>query len=381
MKYILSLIYLFAICFVPKVYSYKDNKAILVLSKDAQADSLGHNFVTGFSSWIYKKIKDGTIKIYDSPLKNKEIRYVTLHGLEVSSKTSFPQTSYLFIYESWSSDKHETGFRILGFRFMNENKDDEIDYGYVDYPEIENALKKAYVNPNINGSYKTSFYQILMNKEFDYDLLYFHNSPIQKQNSKDPEEDYRKGLSIKEDAFNSTKTNLNYVQGKQIKLIEYVIKSSDTKYDKKTEAIITALEEHFENNRRDLYNYGGIKIYKNFKKSKIIISKCTVKEFWIKKNETIEYKIIQILPHSLGIDFQEPIKFSKRSQLPSRIMIKGDLLENVLKSKDFNYRILKINNKKINPQRQQIYLKALKESKWYMITYYVRDYYRLKFNK
>jgi len=379
MRYLLSLV-LFIIAFnIPHAYSYKNKRAVLVLSKDAQVDSIGHNLVTGLSGWIYDKIKSGTLTLYESPLKEREISYTTLVGLENSSKTKFSETSYLFIYELWSSYKNETSFEILGFRFMNENKGNEIDYGYIDFPDIENAVKKAYIKSNINGSYKTSFYQVLMNKEYDYDLLFFDNQPIQKINSKDPVADYHRGKQIIEDAFGKNKENLNYVVPRHIKLIEYLIISNNVVYDEKADNLITAIEEYFNENRRDLYSYGGSEIYKYFKKSNIIISKCYVKELWIKEDNVIKYKTIEIFPHSLGMPFEKKIEFTnKYKPVASKITVKGESLQKAIEKKDFSYRIIKINGIKIDPDKHKVYLKALRETEWYNITAFVRDNYRLK---
>ena len=276
---------LFLILFIfaySSLFPYKNVKVVLIASKDNQNDTLGYNIVSGLAQWTYDKLKEGKIKMWATPYKSEEMSFTTLQGMEISSSISFLDCQNLFFYEIWTSDKSQTSFTITGISFSSENKNGEmISFGFIDYSSIEEFLNKDYIPITENGSYKTTFNQVLMNKSFDFEIVYFKNSPIQSPKSKDPDGDYKNGVKIKNKAFNPTKLNLNYIPVKPAKMIEYSIRTSD--YDLKTNNIISALENYFNSNKKDLYKYGGSELYKYFNDAKIILSECVIKEIWTKE--------------------------------------------------------------------------------------------------
>jgi hypothetical protein len=354
---------LFLIIFVfaySALYPYKNVKVVMIANRANQNDSMGYNVVSGLAQWAYDKFRDGKIKMWATPYKNEEMSFGTLQGMEISSKLKFSDCQNIFLYEIWTSSRTESSFTITGISFSSENeKGDMVSFGYIDYPEIEELLKKDFIPLNENGSYKTTFYQVLMNKRYDFEIVYFKDSPIHNPNSKNSEADYKAGVIIKTKAFNPNKMNLNYVPVKQSKLIEYSIRTTD--YDINSNNIISALENYFNKGKKDLYKYGGEEIYNYFNNARLILSECIVKEVWTREGGKIFHTLIQIVPVSVGVTFN-PIPAGDVERFS--IVIDQQPLLNILSSKQFVYHLKSINAIQVEELNAANYLKVLNDGDW-----------------
>jgi hypothetical protein len=358
-----SLLLILFIFTYSSLFPYKNVKVVLVANKDNQKDSLGYNIVSGLAQWTYDKLKEGKIKMWATPYKSEEMSFNTLQGMEISSKINFTDCQNIFLYEIWSSDKKMTSFVLTGISFSAENKNGElVSFGFIDYSSVEEMLKKEFIPVNENGYYKTTYNQVLMNKSFDYEMVYFKDRPIQSPYSKDPEGDYKNGVKIKNKAFNVNKLNVNYIPDKPAKLIEYSIRTSD--YDIKTNNIISALETYFNNNKKDLYKYGGSEIYKYFNNSKLILSECSIKEIWTREGGRQYYLLQHIVPVSVGVTFT-PVPAEDVERF--NILIDQQTLISKLSAKDFTYHLKSINGIKTDPANADEYLKALINGNWHGI--------------
>jgi hypothetical protein len=234
-----------------------------------------------------------------------------------------------------------------------------ISFGFIDYALITELLNKDFIPITENGSYRTTFSQVLMNKNFDYEIVYFKNGPIQSPHSKDPEGDYKNGVKIKTKAFNQNKLNLNYIPVKPAKLIEYTIRTSD--YDIKTNNIIYALETYFNNNKKDLYKYGGKEIYKYFNDAKLLLSECTIKEIWTKEGGKMYFSLQQIVPVSVGVTFL-PIPAGDVDRF--NILIDQQTFISKLNSKEFTYHLISMNGIRVEETNSTQYLNSLIAGDW-----------------
>jgi hypothetical protein len=349
---------------VGEAYPYKNVKVVLIANKANQKDTLGYNFVNVMAHWTYDNLKAGKIKMWATPYKSEEMSFNTLEGMEISSKLNFADCQNIFLYEIWNSDKTQSSFTITGMSFSSENQAGEmVSFGFIDFNDIEELLKKDFVPVNENGSYGTTFYQLLMNKSYDYEIVYFKDAPIQNPNSKNPESDFKYGAKIKNKAFNRNKLNLNYVPVKQAKIVECEIRTID--YDIKSNNIIAALETYFNNNKKDLYKYGGTEIYKYFSNSKILLSECTISELWSKEGGKLYFTLQQIVPVSVGVTFTPiPIEDVERFN----ILIDKQSLISILKGKQYTYHLISINGVKVEENNATQYLSELKDGNWYKIS-------------
>lgn len=351
------LIFIFA---YSALFPYKNVKVVLIANKENQKDTLGYNIVSALAQWTYDQLRDGKIKMWATPYKSEAMSFSTLQGMEISSKMNFTDCQNIFLYEIWTSNKSQTSFTLTGISFSSENQNGEmVSFGFIDYTIIEEFLKKDFIPITENGSYKTTFYQVLMNKSYDFEIVYFKDRPIQSPYSKNPDADYKNGLKIKNKAFNQNKLNLNYIPVKQAKLVEYTIRTAD--YDLNSNNIITSLETYFNTGKKDLYKYGGNEIYKYFNNSKLILSECTLKELWTREGGKIYFSLQQIVPVSVGVTFT-PIPAEDVERF--NIIIDQQSLISMLNSKQFTYHLISINGIMVNENNAVKYLKVLTEGDW-----------------
>ncbi|MEA3496257.1 MAG: hypothetical protein U9R42_09505 [Bacteroidota bacterium] len=367
MKIRLSIFILLFIFTSSVALSYNNARALLMVNKKAQPDSLDYNIVESFTKLIYSKLKEEKIFLWDSPRKESKINFLTLQNFEKTYNYRFEDLDNFFIYESWSSNSKKSEFKIHGFSFTSETKNGkEINYGYLEFSVVSDYLKSNYLNTSIESNYLNSYFAVFMNKAFNFDILFFKNKPILSANSKHPEKDYRKGLRIRDKAFFSAKKNMNAIEVKTSKLLYFKLITND--YDSAGMLILSAIEDYFDLHRRELIEYGGKSIFNSFRDSPFILTGCKVKEIWIKEEGRVSYKLLEIVPYSFSIDFK-PINFVDLIELG--INVKGVPLDKCLAIKNFKYHIIKINTAKIDSDLTPSYIEALKNAEWNELKKYI----------
>jgi len=338
------------------LYGYTDKKAIIVVNKDFQSDTFNYNIVSSFLQMIYNAVLDEKIVFWDSPLKQTRINADNFLNIDQSNEINFLESHNFFIYETWNSESKTSSFAIVGFLFTNENKKgEEINYGFIDFEEVRSLLKTERIPTDANGDYLLTFYQIFMNKTYNYDLIFFDDKPIISSNSGDPEKDFSKGVKIKNKAFGPEKYNLNQVEVIPSKLITYELKTFN--YDLISEKIIDALEKYFVSNNNAYVCFSSEDVSSMFKGSKLLITSLEINILaTVKNNETV-FKLLSIVPYSLGKAFY-PID---HIALDSLMIITADSLDirAILNSMKYDYQITKINNIKVNPEFTIEYMNAV----------------------
>lgn len=363
-----SILFFTAIMLVIPAYSYKDKRAIILVNKQSQPDSLGYNLVTSFSDWVYTKLATHTIKLYDSPRKTSEISFPGLLNMEKSSGASFTDISNLFIYETWNSDKKSTSFSIHGIAFTSESTSgNEVNFGYIDFNEISDLLKNEYIPVTVDGRYNTTFFQVFMNKEFVFDLIFFDQYPIPRPGHKNQVKELKRALEIEKNAFNAEKINLNYIPVQNAKKITYSLRTFD--YNINTENIIAAVEDYFKNDRRELEAYAGDVIPNYFRKNKLIITECSLNELWVRQEGSIFMLFLDITPKFIDLPFNK-----LNAKDISNFGLKVDSLDFAtrLQKKDFLFHITMINDNPIDENLSELYFEALQKHNWNNISTYVR---------
>jgi hypothetical protein len=356
----LSVLLLSSLLLSTSLHAYKNKNAILLLNKDLQHDSLGYNFVSSFLKWSYYNLKKGNIRLYDSPLKINEIGFLSLQSMEENNDVRFTEANNLFIYELWSSDNNSTSFSIRGFTVTAESKSkEEISLGFISYDEIIDLLKIARVIPGIDASYAHSFYEVLMNKQYSYDLIFFDDEPIIKPNSKDPERDYLKGNNIKMKAFNPSKKNLNAVKVKQLKKIKYAIRKND--YDPLSIAILKSLEDYFDKHKRYILHLGGEELYGYFKYTRSFISRCEVTEMLYKEGNKLKRQLVKVQPFSFNLPY---FPMEKVILDTLDLYIDGYSIESILLEKEYRLHLLEINDVEVDEALTELYMQAILRGNW-----------------
>lgn len=342
------------------LYAYQNKNAILLVNKNLQHDSLGYNFVTSFLKWAYYNIEKGHVRLYDSPLKINEVGFLSLQSMEDNSKTSFKDAENLFINEIWSSNNTSSSFIIRGLTITAElANQEEISFGFISYAEIVDLLKIGRVIPGVDASYSTSFFEILMNKRYNFDLIYFDDMPVINPNSKNPEKDYQKASQIKFRAFNSKKKSLNAVKITQLKKITYSVRKSD--YDPTVVEILKSFENYFDAHKRYILYLGGENLYNFFKFTRCIITECHVTELLLMENGQAKSQLVNIQPYSFNLSYF-PMERLILDTLD--IFINDQSLEEKLQKKDYTFHLLEINDVKVDELLTQNYMDALMRGDW-----------------
>lgn len=356
----LLLLTLWIFVFSTTLFAYTNKNAILLVNKNLQHDSLGYNFVSSFLKWAYYNIEKGNIRLYDSPLKLNEVGFLSLQSMEENSSASFKDAENLFINELWSSDNKATSFIIRGFTVTAEAKNkEEISFGFISFSEIIDLLKIGRVIPGIDASYSNSFYEILMNKQYTFDLIYFDDMPVIKPNSKDPEKDYLKGNNIKMKAFNSKKKNLNAIKTKEIKKITYTIRKND--YEAIGNEILKTFENYFDAHKRYILYLGGENMYNFFKYTRSIITECQVTELLIMEKGKIISQLVNIKPYSFNLSYFP----MERVIIDTLDLYINDLsLEKAFLNRNYKYHLLEINDVPVDEYFTNQYMEAILRGDW-----------------
>ncbi len=344
---------------------------MILVNKDSQTDTFGFNVVDEFLDFVYTKVNEGKLELWDSPRKVSKINFLALQEIENSSGSSFTGSHNFFIYELWSSGRRKTNFDIAGFAFVSVNsKGEDVSFGYLDYTDVANLLKTYYVKPCIDCIYKLSFYDVFMNKMFKFDILYFNDKLIINEHSKHPEKAYLKSLKIKNKAFGEGVTNSNATRVSNSKLITYFIVKTD--YNKGSAAIFESLEEYFGLHRRELLNYGGKSFIQDFRETEVVFTQCYFTELWTKKNGVIKSELVSFEPVSFGNKFNHPITPELIDSMGIRI--KEMDFEKYLGIKDFTYHLKSINNIEIDNSMQSLLLEAILSQEWNKISEFIKSY-------
>jgi hypothetical protein len=126
--------------------------------------------------------------------------------------------------------------------------------------------------------------------------------------------------------------------------------------------LIKRLQDFFNQNPQEFYNYGGGRVYSYLKKNPILISDFRVLEEWTKTDKgPINYKPVSIIPDVVGIALDTiPLKQLADWNLTDR----GSSYEDLLIKKDFYYRLVQVNSTYIEDNEADAYRSALFANSW-----------------
>ena len=345
------------LCSYSRTGAYTHKKAILLEDKDLQPDSLGYNFVSDLTTDLYGWIAGGEVILWDSPEKKSTLSYADLKREEGKSSANFTRLSNVYIYESWTSRNKQTSFSVNGFSFVGSTfgAGKDIIYGFVEFNNaLRNLFQTTNVHVNANGNSETTLYNALMNMGFKYSLIYFGNTTLTNNKS---------SSKIIAEAFNSKNKLLNVIPVKQTRLVEYGWDSASKEQLYISRKIIKILDNFFNNNQQEFFNYGGDQVYSFLKKATIHVSDFHVIETWKKEDDGKVYLTPQyIVLYAKGVRLQ-PISFDKLGEW--KLQYDDLSLNGFLGQQDFSYQIKKINETMIPVPLAQSYKDALFANSWY----------------
>lgn len=335
--------------------AYKNIPVVLVSNRVTQLDTLGYNFVDDMANSFYKAIESDLITIYDSPEKKRKLTFQDLKSLESSYSQQFVRCNNVFIYEEWTSTRKKFSFDIKGFAFatQNENKE-EILFGYVELDSgLINFLKFAYLKTNANGDFGITLHQVLMNKTYDFDIVFFNRLPI--TDIEKSRKTYRKTQDRK-------KTQSNYEEVRHARLLKYTLQpnySDSLGYN--YQVIKNYIEAFFNNNPQEFLNIGGDAYFSYLNVKDLIISRIDISEVWINYGQEIIERPLQIQFYLSGVPLN-PILTTQFNDWG--FLINGETLNDVLLKKQFEYDIIRINGTDVPIEESDKIKDALSRGQW-----------------
>ncbi|MFM9945703.1 MAG: hypothetical protein ACKVQB_10775 [Bacteroidia bacterium] len=333
--------------------SFEPTNVTINLNKLLQPDSIGYNIPAELPRLIYSKIIDGSLILWDSPLKEIKISPDALKGIEQSSQTSFSNLENMFIHEIWELSKRYLDTKTIGFTFINKNEKGPVSYGYIDYKDIVVILDKNTIPCNANGFVNTTFREAIQGKQFSFSIVQFGLDDF-KTNPK-------KAFEIQNQLFNNPKVKL-YNSPKntnQFKTITYEIYREG---NENNEAVFSALSNYFKDNLEQFLNLGGDQTIPFFKKDpEINFTKIKVTELYKleKGNITSEIATIQLFING---------KYLPTSDIETMrqigITVKFKPLETFINEKGYVFNIVSINSEEIKGLDSIEIIKKLNEGHW-----------------
>lgn len=331
---------------------------ILRVTRAEQSDTLGCNFVNELTRITYDAIVHGKARLWNSPQKEIQIMGSSLQEIERTSGTSFMDQEVVFIYEYWSNLNSDLKSTTNGFLFANKGRiGDEVEYGYVEYADLQEYFMRERVVANANGNFNANLASYLQSKNFNYHFLQFAGKVIDNVNdSRKIRDEYIGKLKFNESAFARNEVPQKMV----VWTLDY---STDVSREKFVNGnnFLSTIEKFLRSNEEVFYNIGGDQILTHFQKGKWKVSKIEVHELWKKINGEVLFDPTEITIY---------INDKPLTAVPYRDMMKMDIKIadlhwlDVIRVKNFNYVIRSINNQEITRSEAYSYQKALMEAEW-----------------
>ncbi len=332
--------------------------AMLMVRSADQSASHGCNFVEQVAEIVYKSILSKKVKLWDSPEKEIQIMPAALKEIEKNAAISFKDIETIFIYELWSSEKKEVKTKTVGIAFSNRSDDPEknISFGYVEYSQLNEIFLKNKIGTNANGNYSSTFKTYFLSHNYAFNLVQFAGKPVTSPTaSEEILSSYTKGYP-----FN--KSLLGYYPPD--KYVAYTIDTFTDDSDTTTmnsRGVLKAFEKHFTENTEEFFNLGGDRVFSHLEKSKIKVNRVEISEMWRIIGGELNFDIQGITVYVNDSIMDE---ISLRQLQAMDIKYNDSTLEELLKNRDYNYIITRINSQTIKPQDSYLYQKALLSGKW-----------------
>ncbi len=338
---------------------------MLHLSRAMQADTLVTNFPAEITALVQPLIMKGEVTLWNSPKKQMKISPAGLQDLEKQAEMDFGSATDIFIYETWKTNHKLNKIEIAGISFTAKNpKGNEIHFGFVEYKNLLPHLKNK-IDVNVNGSYATTFEDVLNYKMFNFSVVQYDDKVIETREQSS--HIISAGITAKE---------LNY-QNKipPVKRIKYeVIKApaSAEKLERNSQLLIFGIENFLSENVEIFLNSVGDKLTGDINPQSIYITKVEIEELWEKNHDNQ----ILYLPANLIIYANDIILDAVPVSIYQTwdININDKKLMDFIREKKFIFTINKINNQIISKNEAGLYEKALYNYDWNRLSAYVKNF-------
>ncbi|MFM2157331.1 MAG: hypothetical protein RL516_2080 [Bacteroidota bacterium] len=349
-------------------FCFSQKTVILRVKADEQVDTLGVNIVNEITKVAYEAIRDGKVKLWDSPKKEVAISFNSLVQIEKSSGLNFIDQQLIYIYDVWNYEKKKLKSETHGFLFSSKLENgDAVVFGYVEYDAIKSIIATSSASINANGDCYINLNNNLKKKDYNYQILQFGDMVINNvSDSKLLKESY-----IRDNKFNVEVIAKDSVESK---FIEWTISSSEKLSGTKAQAsrdFINALTTYFQQNMEVLYNLSGKNAEEILQNGTWKVSSISFAEIW-KKSVTgikstplwMSVSIDSVVIDSIYMDNLVNWEFTVNDQ---------NWLE-YIQQKNFLYLIVKVNSDVIPIEKSIKYQKGLFTHKWNNLINFVELY-------
>lgn len=341
---------------------------ILRVTAAEQADSIGCNIVRELCRITYDAILSGRVKLWNSSNKEFNIIAQSLIEIDASANTQFVNQEVVFIYEMWTNANKELKSTTSGFLFSNRNsKGEDVEYGFVDYIDLQEFLLRERVQTNANGNFNANLAGFLNSKNFNYQFLQFAGKVI--NNITDSK-------SIRDEFIGKLRFNLSAFSMNEVpqKLVIWTLdRTSEGANDKMKNGneLLNAIGDYLRNNQEVFFNLGGDKVFNYTQKAKLKVNKIEVNELWKRVGEELLFDPLGLV---IYINDSPLTEIPYKDLMKLEVLIKDKLLIENIREKNFNYIIRKINHQEITRSQSYLYQKALLQSPWNKVSYFVENY-------
>ncbi len=334
---------------------YPSTPAIVQVPLTGQHDSVGFNIVKELPAILYKRIIDGEITVYTTPLKDVIRTPQAFAEMEEQTKTSFLKVEDLFLDEDWKLQGKKFEFHIRGIYCLNRSEEGiQVNYGYINLEDIKGLLKSVIIPTNSNGPKNLTFWDALHSRLYDFNLLKFGGENF----TREPE----RSIEIRNQAFFNPKVTTNAIQLPAAKEVELVVNRVDFNNDKMNSMLFEAVEGYFKQNPQEFFNLGGADFEDHTNPGVAInLTKIVLTETWRKSDNGISYQVDKLVFYindhplqSVNSDELEKLGF----------LVNFQRMEDFLEEKNFFFTITRINNQQIYGYRSQDALNALLAGSW-----------------
>lgn len=336
----------------------KEKQVMLFVTAGDQSDTLGYNIANSLPKLLASHIESGSVALWESPSKKILISPASFITLQKQSKVKLKDCQQFFAYELWNvnTEEEKDKLRILGFSFSMKNADgEEVNFGFVDYLDVDSLLRNSVIEVTLNGHYNTTYSSILKGHQYFFSIVQYRNKGVinlmQSEEIKKENQSllqFYHGLSWR---FPSKK--IGY-------LVSYEHEPKDVNQHRSNK-LIAALQRFLTDNNEMFYNLGGDRIVEFINPSDYKISAVEVSELWTKQDSSLRYQLI-----SMRIFVNDrPLDLLMNDQLRKyELIVDFKSIFDFLSEKEFDFRISRINDIAVSVYKSDTYLNALMSYPW-----------------
>jgi hypothetical protein len=356
---------LFLFIFLFASFAHAQVPVMLHLSRSLQSDTLDTNLPAELTVLVHPLIMKGEVTLWSSQKKQMKISPSGLQDLEKQTEMDFGSATDIFIYETWKTNNKSNKIEIEGISFTAKTpRGNEVHFGFVKYKNLLPHLKNK-INVNVNGSYTTTYEDILNYKMFNYNVVQYDDKVIGTREQSN--NIINAGITTKELNYQSKISPVKKIKYEVIK-----VPASEDKLEKNSQLLLFGLENFLSENLEIFLNSAGNLTTEDINSQSIYITKIEVEELWEKNHDNQ----ILYLPVSLIIYANDIIldAFPASIYQAWNVHINDKKLMDFIREKKFIFTINKINNQNISKNEAGLYEKALYNYDWSRLSSYVKNF-------